>query len=343
MDLKLTTDEKYIQFFISIFIINSVVGHTALCIYFFTQGHTFLGIMSIFDILFYVMLFFINKTGRIRLSSILFAFKIISFSLISTILMGLNINAHWVLLLAMFMVALQLDFSKKQRIVIFIVLPVLMNVQLIVPEFFTPPFYIERSLFLSFFYANVVMIPFSAGILMAYFITDTTTESLAEYKQAANIDPLTKLNNRRYAESFFDKLDGKSCFVGLMDIDSFKAVNDTYGHDIGDIVLVHVGEVLRQTTRQTDLVCRWGGEEFLVGFPECTPDDGLRILESIRKGVEDKIIDTEKGIIRVTLTLGGSIFYGGSIKDTIEICDMLLYDGKKAGKNIVMSKFDNPK
>jgi len=347
MDVKENKNKNDVQLFLSIFLINSIVGHSVLGIYFFTLQLTFLFVMSIFDILFYVVALMINKAGKIRLASFLFAFKIIQFSFTSTILMGLNINAHWVLLLALFMVALHLDFSQKQRIVLFISFPFLMNVQLIIPEIFPPPFYIERDLFLSFFYANVIIIPFSAGVLMAYFITDRKAESfekdIAEYKQAANIDPLTKLNNRRYAESFIERLDGMSCLLGLMDVDSFKAVNDTYGHDIGDIVLIHVGEVLRETTRQTDLVCRWGGEEFLVGFPECSQEDGLKILESIRKGVEDRIIDTEKGQIKVTLTLGASIFSGGDVKETLEICDMLLYEGKRAGKNIVMSKFDDLK
>jgi len=338
-------NEKDIRLFLFIFFIQSAVGHSVLATYFFTQQFTVLAVLNILDVLFFLIAIRISKSIEIRFISYLFALKIVQFSFISTILMGLNINTQWLLLMAMFLIALHLDFTRMQRIVIFVSLPLAMNIQLIIPEIFPPPFYIERDFFLSFFYANIVVFSFSIGGLMKYFLSNKITASfekdVAEYKQIANIDPLTKLNNRRFAESFFAKLDGISCLVGLMDIDNFKAVNDTYGHDIGDIVLAHVADVLRNTTRQTDLVCRWGGEEFLVGFPECTPEDGLKILESIRKGVEDRIIDTEKGQIKVTLTLGASIFFGGNVKDTLELCDMLLYDGKKAGKNIVMSKFDN--
>lgn len=337
--------QKDMRVFICFFFAQSAVGHAALSIYFFTQQLTVLAIINIFDVLFFIIVLIINKSLKIRVLSYLFAAKIVQFSLISTILMGLNINVQWLLLMAMFMVALHLDFSKRQRIIIFITLPVLMNIQLIIPEFFPPPFYIERNLFLSFFYANIVVVSFGVGALVRYALSDKTTASfeknIAEFKQIANIDPLTKINNRRYAEAFFDKLDGESCFIGLMDIDNFKVVNDTYGHDIGDVVLVNVAEELKKATRQTDLVCRWGGEEFLVGFPECDYEDGLRILETIRKGVEDKKIDTEKGAIKVTLTMGASIFSGGNIKDTIEACDELLYAGKKAGKNRIMS-IDHP-
>ena len=346
MNEKEKKNEKDIRLFLFIFFIQSAVGHSVLAIYFFTQQLTVLAVINIFDVLFFLIAIMINKSVRIRFISYLFALKIVHFSFISTILMGLNINTQWLLLMAMFLITLHLDFTRMQRIIIFASLPLIMNIQLIIPKIFPPPFYIERDFFLSFFYANIIVFSFSIGGLMKYILGNKITASfekdVAEYKQIANIDPLTKLNNRRYAEGFFEKLDGMSCLLGLMDIDSFKAVNDTYGHDIGDIVLIHVADVLRNTTRQTDLVCRWGGEEFLVGFPECSPEDGLKILETIRKEVEDRIIDTEKGRIKITLTLGASIFSGGSVKDTLEICDELLYDGKKAGKNIVMSKFENP-
>ena len=121
-----------------------------------------------------------------------------------------------------------------------------------------------------------------------------------------------------------------------MDIDDFKTVNDTYGHDTGDIVLKVIADILRRYARQSDLVCRWGGEEFLIGLPKCNMEIGRDILEKMRKAIEDETIHTASGGIKVTVTGGASILADSSVKSALEDCDKKLYEGKRSGKNKIV-------
>lgn len=99
-----------------------------------------------------------------------------------------------------------------------------------------------------------------------------------------NIDPLTGLYNRRILEKIRD------CNIVLMcDIDDFKGINDTYGHDVGDYVIKNIGRILRENTRLNDYVCRLGGDEFLVAFTNCEYDFIIDKIEKIKEEIDNKI------------------------------------------------------
>lgn len=123
--------------------------------------------------------------------------------------------------------------------------------------------------------------------------------------------------------------------VALLDIDFFKQVNDTYGHDAGDIVLKALAEILKLRIRETDTLGRWGGEEFLIVFPETSLEDCILIAEKLRTSVSNH--EFEK-IGHITISLGvSSLSKGQSYRTLIKQADDALYNAKNKGRNRVES------
>jgi diguanylate cyclase (GGDEF)-like protein len=164
-------------------------------------------------------------------------------------------------------------------------------------------------------------------------------------KYQAIRDPLTDLYNRRYMEESLrheiTRAKRRSQQVGVifMDIDHFKSFNDIYGHQIGDLVLKKIGQVLLNRLRSEDIVCRYGGEEFVIIIPESDKADLLLIAEDLRKDIEeieiDEIRDHQPGI---TVSIGVASFpEDGENKDTlIRAADTALYEAKNRGRNQIV-------
>ena len=123
--------------------------------------------------------------------------------------------------------------------------------------------------------------------------------------------------------------------VLLTDVDHFKSVNDTYGHPIGDLVLKGVAQILREKARDTDLVCRYGGEEFAVIMPETDGKGALVIAERIREAVQAKVFQTEVGPLQVTISVGiaAAPANGSAKQELIDLADQCLYFAKRNGRN----------
>jgi len=161
-----------------------------------------------------------------------------------------------------------------------------------------------------------------------------------DMEKIAKTDPLTKLPNRRavleqinYELARF-KRNSNPFTIVISDIDDFKHINDTYGHDAGDKVLVSISNLIFKTIRRQDICARWGGEEFLFLLPE-TDSQGAEIFsEKIRKKVEKNVIIHKKSNVSITMTFGICTFTKSlSIDECIRRADKALYGGKHSGKN----------
>lgn len=160
----------------------------------------------------------------------------------------------------------------------------------------------------------------------------------------ASIDPLTGLYNRRSMQDFFDEalLSEKGFSLVMCDIDNFKKVNDTYGHDFGDVVLKEISHIIRTQVGENGHVCRWGGEEILI-LGRVPLDVTCQIAERIRSDVESHIFNCHNQSIHCSLTLGVAAHrQGNTVEETITHADRRLYYGKQNGKNRVVSPFDAP-
>lgn len=164
----------------------------------------------------------------------------------------------------------------------------------------------------------------------------------------ANTDSLTNLPNRRFIDSVFmdaAKNDHGAHFpmtIVAVDIDHFKHINDTYGHDTGDMVLKHMARLFRRNIRELDVVARTGGEEFLIIFPRTNQSVGLRIADKIRKIVEQTPFIDNNLSINVTISLGcAEVSKYVFIEDSIREADRNLYQAKTNGRNRIESGEQN--
>jgi len=169
-------------------------------------------------------------------------------------------------------------------------------------------------------------------------------ENLQKILNNANRDFLTGLYNRRY---FFDHITNlesnakesfEDLYLAMIDIDNFKSINDTYGHDDGDKAIVGLSEILRSNTHQEDLVARFGGEEFCIAYLSQDDNIAIEILERIRKNVENFRFQTQSGLeVGFTVSIGLTKHADeAEINDTINESDLNLYKAKENGKNQII-------
>jgi diguanylate cyclase (GGDEF)-like protein len=154
---------------------------------------------------------------------------------------------------------------------------------------------------------------------------------------------LTQLSNRRdFLEKFQHEIirferSGKPFSVVLGDIDDFKSVNDRYGHDCGDFVLVTMAKIFKSMLRKQDSVGRWGGEEFILLLPEAPLRGGETVAEGIRKRIAGETFSHREHQVSITITFGVCEYNGVmDIDACVKRADEALYSGKHKGKNCVV-------
>ena len=153
------------------------------------------------------------------------------------------------------------------------------------------------------------------------------------------LDPLTGLYNRNFFNDFLSANNYQKYAIAMMDLDKFKVINDTYGHDVGDEVLKAVSNTLKSSIREHDTLVRYGGEEFLLylSIRDIDHSEIKEIVNRIRQNVESIIIKTGLISIRPTISIGLN-FYTSHFKDhhsAISMADKMLYQAKKMGRNII--------
>jgi diguanylate cyclase (GGDEF)-like protein len=124
----------------------------------------------------------------------------------------------------------------------------------------------------------------------------------------------------------------------MVDADHFKRVNDTWGHQCGDMVLKEIARILNEEKREADLLARYGGEEFLLLLAGISPEDARKSAERLRKAVESHKFSWKDTVIPVTISLGLCSRQGeniGKVEELIAECDRLLYVAKEGGRNRV--------
>lgn len=174
----------------------------------------------------------------------------------------------------------------------------------------------------------------------------TLEERLSAAVVVSQIDPLTQLHNRRYYDDELPKaivratLERLPLCLAIADIDHFKNINDTFGHQIGDGVLKMFADLLSKNVKGRDLVARFGGEEFVIVFEETTLHDAAALLEKIRSKLERtsfKVRKTEETIGKVTSSFGLTSLKDGDDPETLfSRADDFLYKAKETGRNKIV-------
>lgn len=172
-----------------------------------------------------------------------------------------------------------------------------------------------------------------------------------QLENLADTDSLTKLKNRRFFETEalkeIDRAKRYNHILSLImiDIDKFKQINDTYGHNVGDDVLKATSRILESTMRKSDMICRYGGDEFIVLIPETSPKNTYSLSEKIRKNIEHHTLKYKDKSIAFTVSVGTALKDPTaklSLKALVEQTDKALYRSKNSGRNkTVISKWYN--
>ena len=160
-------------------------------------------------------------------------------------------------------------------------------------------------------------------------------------RDSALKDPLTGLYNRRFLQEYTETLvagnlrRGKNIGLIMCDLDYFKQVNDVYGHNVGDMVLRETSAVIKKSVRESDMVIRFGGEEFLVVLMDIQEGDTMKVSEKIRANMQETQIKVTDGILKKTISLGISEFPSDtqSFWQAIKYADVALYKAKETGRN----------
>lgn len=158
----------------------------------------------------------------------------------------------------------------------------------------------------------------------------------------ASYDSLTKLWNRKKILEFFkeelerSRRENQSTGLIMIDIDHFKKANDSYGHLVGDIVLIEVSDRLKKSIRKYDKIGRYGGDEMLIVLPDCKLSHVKKIAERLRQGVKERNIETGKVSLKVTISAGATssdISSLASGDELIQVSDKALYSAKENGRD----------
>lgn len=191
--------------------------------------------------------------------------------------------------------------------------------------------------------------PFSENIFIArlkanlriYFLLQELKRKNLELERIVNIDVLTNIYNRRYIYNRLEEIvkkskeDNEKVSVIMFDVDRFKNVNDTYGHQFGDEVLKKVSDNLKEEFRKTDIIGRYGGEEFIVLLPNTNLDYAFKLAEKVRMSICN--ISFEHGV-KITISGGVAELDKENVEGLIEKADKLLYKAKQNGRNRIEFK-----
>ncbi len=175
--------------------------------------------------------------------------------------------------------------------------------------------------------------------IRAFLLMQELRRKKEQLEKMAVTDALTGLYNRRHIYDRLrqesDKYERYSSRFSLLmfDIDFFKRINDTYGHQFGDIILKKVADAIQLSVRNVDIVGRYGGEEFIVILPEIQFKGALTVAERIRENVEN--ITTEVTDFKVTVSGGVAEFLGGDVEELVKKVDQSLYRAKESGRNCI--------
>jgi diguanylate cyclase (GGDEF) domain len=335
------------HYIILIAVAVSGCAHIAFLLFYWLLGDMPMVAVNTCSVLIYIVAFYFAHKGRIQTAQMIFSIEISLFALAGVIMYGskLHFSAYPIIIL----VTNALVFKHKEKNMFAILTASYLLLALLsIYEIFSVPLFVPvNSTAMSLL--NIHSVGLSLA-LEVFIVTQAKKSSerfydarLSEFKKESHLDPLTALQNRRSAEIYFSQNVSVNKFappicVALIDIDRFKQVNDTYGHAFGDIVLVKLSDLFRQHFRSSDLLCRWGGDEFLIVLKDIRLEDAMGLFERLRSSAEKLTIQHDNIAMNFTITIGATQLQIEDIDVAIERCDKNLYVGKERGRNTVCAQ-----
>ena len=319
--------------------------HFMYLVMFFSEGLYFMAGVNVFSVLIYLVgIVYISKSNKVITFMQTALLEIIVHAVLATLFAGWDYGFQ-MFLICMLPVPYMLSLKSKNLMHIisvsilmtFIILKLVCVSTDIKKELSADPtgWYIFNS-FMSFVVIIVVTNNFMNKNLS---LNLALAKQNADLQKAASTDSLTGLFNRRAMNEPFriacSNENGNS--VALLDIDYFKKINDTYGHDAGDMALVRISEIVMADSPSEACICRWGGEEILILLPGVSKKRAAETAQKICTDVADENFEWEGKRFSITVTIGVSYSPKGVEKEqTIRMADNRLYRGKADGRNRIV-------
>lgn len=326
-----------------IFLVMCLFVHIFNAIYFYSIGLTPLVVLNIGSSCLYVLFLTLFKKNS-DLQIVFAYFEIIIFSFLSEVVAGGHFSYVNFIIGMVAVVFFLLPFrNKKKHIYQFIGAVSAIGVSQITvfeysmfPEYL--PIVLEHKVFISCL--NLIITLFTLFYVSNLYLVELN-EARAKLDYSSNHDVLTGLYNRRFFEGIMkrSKEENENAFsVAMVDVDDFKHINDTYGHEAGDKVLERVSHLLADVLPKNAIAVRWGGEEFVLYLPMMSVDSARGVLENFITRLRECSVIYRNQEIRISATIG--VCTGDSISEYenyIRQADEKLYWGKKHGKNQIVS------
>jgi len=173
----------------------------------------------------------------------------------------------------------------------------------------------------------------------------TISRQVEQLKNFANLDPLTGLHNRRFPFEYLQnefkrlKIQGGVLSIVIFDIDNFKFYNDTFGHHCGDEILVSIAKLINGNFRQSDISCRYGGDEFFIAMGDTKPEEARNKIESLQKLIMEERCEsfcTAETPVTISVGIAAFPYNGETVEEVLKAADRGLYKAKEKGKNCVV-------
>ena len=343
---KAYTSKNIIQQVYGKVILLAFFSHILFTIIFAAREILPLFIYNIGSCIFYVGVYILSQEKRFRLTFILTHLEICLFVAFSCTYAGWNCGFA-LYLLALSSLVYFCPFNHKYIPYLFSVMEMISFLVLKILSTRIPPMHDFSAQAANSFYMFNALVSFTL-ILYAAIVSKLSAVMTEEVLKRSNVrlqdlvdhDALTKLWSRRHLTVAFQEIisENKPVSIVLTDIDNFKKINDTYGHDCGDYILSELGNILKDASPDDTGICRWGGEEFVLMFPHENPDAVIPMVEHLRKTVEAYPFQYDNQKLQLTMTFGiSNSTEATDLKELIRIADKRMYYGKKMGKNTVIS------
>ncbi|MCR5847543.1 MAG: diguanylate cyclase [Lachnospiraceae bacterium] len=348
-DVKNESEAKDLAVLLRLLCILSALYIFCNSIYFACIGSYLFAILSVPIICLYCGVFIETYENKTRFALNLFNYTSIATAVIFTIFTGWDKDYQWLLCIVCLLVFFSIEQDEKYKRNNMEFILITMIVIAIVSHIFGPfkkGNNIENTIFsvISALYYGISVILISYNFSRKFNASEIKLRNYNQrLQEMASLDALTQLPNRRsmneyMAQMVFEKEKKGDIFcVAIADLDFFKKINDQYGHDAGDFILTECAKIFTKTMEGRGKVARWGGEEFLFCFNDLNIDQSFKILDEMRKNIDEKVFTYKENNIHITITIGLEEFYHiTGIEGTISNADKKLYEGKHTGRNRVV-------
>lgn len=301
--------------------------------------------------IFYAVIYLVSRKGYFRTAVSLVHLEICQFVIVTCYYLGWNLGFSFYLI-ALASLVYFCPFQRKYIPYLFSLLEIITFLSVKIYTLNHAPLVICLDSTVTAYYlfnsiASFILIIYAAFIskVSAVLTEQNLVESNTQLQDMVNHDTLTHLWSRTHLLDNYYHLaeDEIPINIVMTDVDNFKRINDTYGHDCGDYVLARLADIIRSLCPPGVGICRWGGEEFVMMFADCDISDLMPLIEKIRHAISAYQFTYHGHDFHVTMTFGISIGQeANNIHELISLADERMYQGKRSGKNRIIGPASQP-